>query len=338
MLNPADSETGTGQTAPVLALQQAVSHQGILLGQHEQLLHRLTEHNQALLDQITQLTGQVTRLSAQIAQAPPPPTEAPVQPVAAPVGLPHAREPFVPVPERYGGDFGSCQAFLTQVSLVFELQPQSYASDRARIAYLIGLLTGSAREWGAAIWERQSEECNSYVAFTNVMRKTFDHPVKGRDAGNRLLSIRQGARSVAEFALDFRTLAAESGWNEEALLGAFYKGLNENLKDELAARDDVATLERLIELTIRLDNRLRERRRERALRVPNIALQSSAALLPTPSSHPPSEPEPMQLGRIQLSPQERSQRRAANACLYCGGMGHYIAKCPKKAAKGPAHL
>lgn len=310
-----------------------------MLGQHELLLRRLAESNQALLDQITQLTGQVASMAAHMARPPPPPTEAPVQPVAAPGLVSGSKEPFVPVPERYGGDFGSCQAFLTQVSLVFELQPQSYASDRARIAYLISLLTGPAREWGAAIWERQSVVCDSYVAFIHEMKKTFDHPVKGRDAGNRLCSIRQGARSVAEFALDFRTLAEESGWNEEALLGAFYKGLNENLKDELAARDDVSTLDKLIELTIRLDNRLRERRRERALRVPNTAPQFPASSATTSSSSRSSnpEPEPMQLGRTQLTPQERNQRRAANACLYCGRIGHYIAMCPKRAAKGPAH-
>lgn len=333
-MNPADSESGTD---PVVTLQHAVSHQGVLLGQHELLLRKLAESNQVLSEEFTQMSGQLTKMAAHMVQSSPPPTtsEAPARPLAAPV----FKEPMVPVPERYAGDFGCCQAFLTQVSLVFELQPQSYASDRARIAYLISLLTGKAREWGTALWERQDEVCYSYVGFINEMKRVFDHPVKGRDAANRLFSIRQGARSVAEFALDFRTLAAESGWNEEALVGAFCRGLNENLKDELAAKDDVSTLEELIELTIRLDNRLRERRRERTLRPSNTALQSPASTRFAPSSSHPADPnpEPMQLGRTQITPQERSQRRAVNACLYCGGMGHYVATCPKKPAKELAH-
>ena len=61
----------------------------------------------------------------------------------------------------------------------------------------------------------------------------------------------------------FRTLAAESKWNMEALLATFQHGLSSCNKDELAAKDPVSDLESLIDQTIRLDNRLRERRRER---------------------------------------------------------------------------
>ncbi|KAF7640739.1 hypothetical protein LDENG_00018860, partial [Lucifuga dentata] len=93
------------------------------------------------------------------------------------------------------------------------------------------------------------------------MKKVFDHPVQGKDAAKRLLSLRQGSRSVAEYSIDFRVLAAESGWNEEALQGAYLQGLTEKIKDELAARDDTNSLDSLISLSIRLDNRLRERRR-----------------------------------------------------------------------------
>ncbi|KAL6463108.1 hypothetical protein MHYP_G00274990 [Metynnis hypsauchen] len=39
---------------------------------------------------------------------------------------------------------------------------------------------------------------------------------------------------VADYAIEFRTLAAESGWNEEALIAVFHQGLNGRLKDEVA--------------------------------------------------------------------------------------------------------
>ena len=41
--------------------------------------------------------------------------------------------------------------------------------------------------------------------------------------------------TVADYTIDFRTLAAESGWNNEALLTSFYQGLSEDIKDELAS-------------------------------------------------------------------------------------------------------
>lgn len=61
--------------------------------------------------------------------------------------------------------------------------------------------------------------------------KVFDHPVSGNNAGHRLMAISQGTSSVAEFAVEFRKLAAESTWNDSTLQGAFYKGLSEAFKE-----------------------------------------------------------------------------------------------------------
>ena len=68
------------------------------------------------------------------------------------------------------------------------------------------------------------------------MRKVFHHPVRGKEASQRLLQLRQGSRSVAgSLAVEFRTLAAESGWNEEALQGVFQNALSSKLKDRLTS-------------------------------------------------------------------------------------------------------
>uniref|UniRef100_A0A672IKY2 DUF4939 domain-containing protein n=1 Tax=Salarias fasciatus TaxID=181472 RepID=A0A672IKY2_SALFA len=84
------------------------------------------------------------------------------------------------------------------VSLVFELQPLSYPSDRSRIAYLIGLLSGPARAWGTALWENQSPACRTYQAFTEEMKRNFDHPVKGRDAGDSGVFLRRQEGRLSE--------------------------------------------------------------------------------------------------------------------------------------------
>ncbi|KAK7940549.1 hypothetical protein WMY93_003875 [Mugilogobius chulae] len=143
-------------------------------------------------------------------------------------------------------------------------EPLSYATDRSRIAYMVGLLSGKASEWATAAWNCNSDFCKSYPEFTAEMRRIFDHPIQCKEAGQRLFSLRQGTSSVAQYSLNFRIAAAESGWDETALQGAFFHGLNENMKDELAARDECSDLESLISLAVRLDNRLRERRREKA--------------------------------------------------------------------------
>lgn len=61
----------------------------------------------------------------------------------------------------------------------------------------------------------------SYETFTDEMRKVFDHPVHDKEPVKRLMSLRQVSRSMAEFSVAFRTLAAGSHFNDEALLRVF---------------------------------------------------------------------------------------------------------------------
>ncbi|KAF0023053.1 hypothetical protein F2P81_023683 [Scophthalmus maximus] len=63
--------------------------------------------------------------------------------------------------------------------------------------------------------------------------------------------------------LTFRTLAAERGWNQAALLDAFLYRLSSDLKDQLAALDLPRDLNALIALAIKIDKQLFERERER---------------------------------------------------------------------------
>lgn len=87
------------------------------------------------------------------------------------------------------------------------------------------------------------------------MRKVLDHPIKEREAVIQLLFLRQGGQSVSEFAVTFRILAAEMGWDQTALLGVFCRGLSEEVKDELATTDEAQSLDEPINLAIHLGNR-----------------------------------------------------------------------------------
>ncbi len=48
----------------------------------------------------------------------------------------------------------------------------------------------------------------------------------GREASRLLTTLHQGRRSVADFAIEFRTLAITCEWNEPALVARFLEGLN----------------------------------------------------------------------------------------------------------------
>eukprot|EP00063_Salmo_salar_P017085 XP_013991920.1 PREDICTED: uncharacterized protein LOC106567308 [Salmo salar] len=68
---------------------------------------------------------------------------------------PVSREPRLPLPECYAGDPGTCWAFLSQCSLIYELHSSSFPSDGSRIAL---------EEFVEEVW------------------KVFDSPLSGREA------------------------------------------------------------------------------------------------------------------------------------------------------------
>lgn len=114
---------------------------------------------------------------------------------------------------------------------------------------------------------------------------------------------------MEEIAVEFRPLAAESEWNDEALHGVFQQALSETIKDELVSRDEPQTLEEFISLAIRIDNCRRECRRKRtgkdAYSVLPVSLPVAQSLSSSAPPHP--EPEPMQLGRARLTAEERQR-------------------------------
>lgn len=113
---------------------------------------------------------------------------------------------------------------------------------------------------------------------------------------------------MAEYMVEFETLAAESGWNEPALLYAFRRGLNDQVCDALVVGLQPRELSELIDRAIELDNFQCERRWEQALRFAPARsfglLRSPPPCTPLPclaDSPPPRVEKPMQLGGVPWS-------------------------------------
>lgn len=188
------------------------------------------------LDQVyAQLSPATSRLSPQHAA-----------PLPALMDVPPLRQPFIPILARYG-ELGQCGQLLYQCSLVFDQQTIAYVTDKARVAFVMSLLGGGASQWAEAASRSQSPFCYSFILFSAKLLKIFDQVSK------RLLSLKQGANFIADFAVSFRIFAAETGWDEAALQGVFSQGLAENIQDKLATHNDTPSLEELISLAVRLN-------------------------------------------------------------------------------------
>lgn len=83
-----------------------------------------------------------------------------------------------------------------------------------------------------------------------ALKATFYHPHTASSVVTPFLCIR---RSVADYTIEFRTRAASSDWNAEALCDAYIQGLSERLKDELAVRKLPEDLKALYSMAIKID-------------------------------------------------------------------------------------
>ena len=248
-------------------------------------------------------------------------------------------EPNLLSPKVYDGDLLLCRGFLEQCEMLFRHQSSRYSCDEAKVAQIISLLSGRALEWAVASLKKTPSFYSDYRAFVSELRLVFDHPPMVYNPASRLHTICQGSRPVAEYAVEFRILAAECTWGNDALMSAFHRGLSEPIRDRILL-EEPSTLAALISLALKVDNRLRANRQSRPNKESSAASRDSVKISPlssrrlfptTPAPAPPpprmEETVPMQLGRSRLSPAVREQRMRNRLCLYCGEAGHFIQSC-----------
>lgn len=294
------------------------------------------QQQQVLVQQQQQQIATLSQLLARLTPAP--------EMAAEPAPLRHHQtvdtanlscsEPQVGAPERFDGDPDQVRPFITNCRLVFNLRPRSFATEAAKVAFTINHLTGRARIWGTAEFERESPACSSFELFSREMIKVFDIGSSSAEASRELMSIRQGKRSIADYSIDFRTLASRSSWNSEALVDAYLFSLADYLKDELVSHVTPTNLDDAIALSARIDRRVQARRRERIRqnRPPtgSLGMVGPAPTLVRPPATMPNITEHMEVNRTSLSAAERQRRLMGNLCLYCGGGGHRLSSCPLK--------
>ncbi|KAL0191918.1 hypothetical protein M9458_010214, partial [Cirrhinus mrigala] len=135
--------------------------------------------------------------------------------------------------------------------------PSSFPTEESKIAFTITLLSGRAALWGTAVWDNKHQCVSSFQAFSDELRKVFDRAASGREAARILAELRQAHRTVTDYSIEFRTLAAECKWNTEAQWDMFLHGLAPHIQNEIYGLDLPTSLDELIDLAICVDARFR---------------------------------------------------------------------------------
>lgn len=196
----------------------------------------------ALAVQILQLNAQLQNLQQPAPAMQPPPTDGAISREGVGIRL--------APPERFSGEPGQCKAFLTNCSIHFEYSPQVFTSDRSKVAFMVSYLTGQARAWVTAEWGRDSPLCLELHDFQEALKKTFNPVTTDRENARELCGLQQGGSSVCDHGIQFRTLAAESDWNNAALYDIFLKSLSLPIQERLLPLDLPTDLDSLIALAI----------------------------------------------------------------------------------------
>ncbi|KAK5884219.1 hypothetical protein CesoFtcFv8_018064 [Champsocephalus esox] len=243
-------------------LQTALSAHGNIIYLHQEQLKTISHGVKDLSDRQedfqTSVTSQVNHLAEQLhrvlthqeatSTAPIPATPPDANPAAN-----QAEVSFSPVPlrlaspEKYS-ESGNCRTFLVQCDLHYQLNPAAFVSDEAKVAFMVSHLTGRAAAWATAEWSRDSSICGSFTAFKNTMSRIFDLTSPAGEATHVLMQRKQHPRPVLDYAIEFRTIDIDSGWNTPALIDAFRNGLSETIKDYLAPLELPQDLESLISI------------------------------------------------------------------------------------------
>ncbi|KAI2650043.1 Retrotransposon-derived protein PEG10 [Labeo rohita] len=183
--------------ASALSLQECMTLNNARMDQQEEHLMATGRAVQALVTQVSELTSQLQQLRS---------------PAASPL-------PLIP-PQPTNAEHN------------FSLQPRTFATESSRVALVLTLLSGRAAFWGAAVWENQHPCCSSFQALSKEIKRVFDRTVVGREAARMLADLHQGSMTVSDYSIEFRTLAAECKWNEEAQWDMFLHELADRIQTE----------------------------------------------------------------------------------------------------------
>ncbi|KAK3544147.1 hypothetical protein QTP86_002966 [Hemibagrus guttatus] len=198
-------------------------------------LHEIIMRQGAIIrsyqDQLADMQAQLSRVAIASPRDPPPT---------------HGESPRLALPEKFNGSADRCRGFLRQCEVFFSHQPGMYREEGTKCVFLM------------SVWDADPQIKASYDYFSGMIKEVFEYPAGGKDISVRLMELRQGSEAAADYAIRFRMLAAQSGWNDAALWAVFRSGLHPALQSELACHEEATTLSQFVATAIRLDNLRRQ--------------------------------------------------------------------------------
>lgn len=257
--------------------------------------------------------------------------------------------PRLPKAECFEGNRSKLRGFLTQMDMHLDVNKTKLPDAASKVIFVSTYLRGQAWDWFEPhirdYYGKPSDEWSAtttdvfadYRNFRQHLERTFGDIDAAQTAERKLQRIRQHS-SASAYASEFQQIISYLDWPDRTYIPPFISGLKSNIKDELARIDRPETLDKVIEVAVKIDNRLRERQYERQDveqwkrgkgRSPGFNRFNPGRRdnHRAPRDSDPYGPKPMELDATQ---DEQDERRKKNLCFSCGKPGHRSRECKQK--------
>ncbi|KAF6527467.1 hypothetical protein HZS61_010511 [Fusarium oxysporum f. sp. conglutinans] len=263
-----------------------------------------------------------------------------------------------PKPEPFKGQAADVVPFLTRMKGYFRLFQNRLDTPTKKVLFTAPLIQGDAKDWWEPIMrdfldnEEEMQDQETQNIFTNwenfekALKDNFGVVNEERQAAAELLALKQH-KSCAAYSAKFRQLASKTEWDDEALMEIYYRGLKEEVKDELYLADRPEDLTKYITMAIKIDERQYERRREKANHkrgndfnpyYPNQRRNDNQGNSRNQGHRRGNRPNntsygtqsgPMVLGAVQPGNNHRQRDMSRIKCYNCNKHGHIARDCPE---------
>jgi hypothetical protein len=290
------------------------------------------QQQQAVQHQIQQ---QILQTLQNLQGAPPPFEQEPLpvpepQPAVPPAAMPTSARLRFSEPEQFSGQRDQYESWKTKALVFVNAHHEIYPQERDKILYIFQRLTGRAYDQMVPIMvtlgtEHEAQELTHLPLALGRMDALFGQINRVEDAAAKLNNLRQkSSERVAEYAAEFQRLLGivGGGESEAGLCVRFRSGLRFEIATRLVGMPDLGTLQALVSRSIAIDQDLQN---NEFLKRWNRHLWNQRSTPSARSSN--SEPVPMEIGRMNLTEQERQRRIENRLCFKCGKPNHLARNC-----------
>ena len=168
----------------------------------------------------------------------------------------------LPAPTKFEGNIKKLNTFLREINTWFVLQPETFASDTAKIIWTLGYMGGDKIEdWVNNYTDTILDRDTTYQgytedidAFIDLLKEYFGNHYKQEEAEAAIQKITQGGDTVNEYITRFESLKHQTLFDERALMIFFIRGLSHRMVQASDRYPPVLMYEGWVKLAKRIEN------------------------------------------------------------------------------------